>query len=95
MYLGAFHFDGDPELLLTGYDRMRGGYPADPLDLHVCVVRDGGITVYDACPSAADFAEFTAGDDFAAQVAAAGLPSPRVERLGEVRAAEMRAAVRR
>ena len=33
---------------------MLAGYPPESLELHICVERDDGITVYDACPSRAD-----------------------------------------
>ena len=81
MFLGAFHFDGAVDELTPAYDRMLAGYPPDSLQLHVSVVRDGGITVFDACPSRTDFEQFTAGG----ALAAAGLPWPRIEPIGDVR----------
>ena len=94
MFLGAFHFDGEPQALLSGYERLMQTYPPDSLDLHVCVRRDRGITVYDACPSQADFEAFTTGSEFRAAVAAAGLPAPRIEGLGDVQVAHLRHEVR-
>ena len=93
MYLGVYHFDGSPADLLPGYERLMASFPPDQIDLHVCVVRDGGLSIYDACPSAAVFASFSAGPEFAAAVAGAGLPAPRIEGLGDVHAAHVRPAV--
>ena len=91
MFLGAYHFDGDPGPLLDSYRRLMRGFPPATSDLHVCVERSGGITVYDACPSRAVFAAFSNSPDFAGVLQAAGLPAPRVEQLGEVRSARLRA----
>jgi len=90
MFLGAYHFDGDPVPLLAAYRRLMRGFPPATSDLHVCVERADGITVYDACPSRSVFAAFSASPDFAGAVAAAGLPAARVELLGEVRTARLR-----
>jgi hypothetical protein len=90
MFLGSYDFDGDPAGLLPAYERLLAQYPPDGLDLHVCVIREGGITVYDACPSRADFDGFLASGEFHAAVAAAGLPVPRVSGLGEVHRARIR-----
>ena len=56
----------------------------------MCVARDDGITVFDACPSRAVFTEFSQSPDFLLAVTGAGLPVPRVERLGDVHAAVLR-----
>jgi hypothetical protein len=93
MYLGAYHLDGDPAVLRPAYDALMAGFPADTLDLHVCVVREGGLTIFDACPSREEFEAFSGGADFAAALAAVGLPTPRVEPLGEVHAARLRTEV--
>ena len=45
MYLGVYHFDGSPADLLPGYERLMASFPPDQIDLHVCVVRDGGLSV--------------------------------------------------
>jgi len=50
LYLGAAHFDGDPGQLLPGYHRMLQRFGIDALDVHLCIVRDDGLTVFDACP---------------------------------------------
>ena len=84
MFLGAYRFDGDPAALLPAYDVLVAGFPQDGFELHACVVTARGITVYDACPSREVFDEFSRGGEFAAAVAAAGLPAPVVEPLGEI-----------
>jgi len=94
LFLGAYHFDGEPARLLAAYARLQQSYPPDSLDLHLCVRRATGITIYDACPSRATFDGFSASDDFRAALAAAGLPMPRVEPLGDVHTAHLRQAVR-
>jgi hypothetical protein len=93
MYLSAYHFDGDPGDLIPAYARLQAQFPPDALDLHVCVVGVGGLTVFDACPSAEVHQEFVSGPIFRGAVAAAGLPAPRIEALGDVHAAFLRAAV--
>jgi hypothetical protein len=89
MFLGSYDFDGDPDILLEGYNRLAAGFPPDALQLHVCVMREGGLTVFDACPSKEVFMEFSAGEMFATAVSSAGLPTPRVTPLGEVKNAVM------
>jgi hypothetical protein len=91
MFLGAYHFDGDPGPLLAAYRALMREFAPATSDLHVCVERVDGITVYDACPSQAVFAAFSAGPEFAGALQAAGLPRPRVAQLGEVRSARLRA----
>ena len=93
MFLGSYHFEGDVDTLTAAYDRLLQTMPPDQIDLHVCVRRSNGITVYDACPSREDFAAFSSSADIAAAFEAAGLPQPRVEPLGEVHHARMRQAV--
>lgn len=84
MFLSAYHFEGDPAVLTPAYEVLRGGFPPEALQLHVCVVAGGGITVYDACPSREVFEEFSRSAEFAAAVRTAGLPPARIEPLGEV-----------
>ena len=93
MFLGAYDFDGDSETLLTAYSKLMAAMPPDVSDLHICVVRDGGITVFDACPSRAVFESFSTGPDFAGAVAAAGLPAPTVRLAGDVVRAYLREEV--
>jgi hypothetical protein len=94
LYLGAAHFDGDPAELLPAYHRMLERFGIDTLDVHVCIVRDDGLTVLDACPGKAVHEEFTKSDMFLGAVAAAGLPAPRIEGLGDIQVAHLRHEVR-
>ncbi|HYW88463.1 MAG TPA: hypothetical protein VFB50_11870 [Chloroflexota bacterium] len=84
MFLGAFHFEGPVDQLTAAYDRLLAGYPPDSLQLHISVLRDGGITVYDACPSRSDFEHFIASEELRGALAGVGLPRPRIEAVGEV-----------
>jgi hypothetical protein len=93
MFLGAYHFDGDPGGLIAAYERLMKALPPEAIDLHVCVERADGLTVYDACPSREIFASFSTGPDLRAAIEAAGLPAPRIEELGVVRAARLRAGL--
>ncbi len=93
MFLGSYHFDGGRDELVPAYERLVAGCPPDALDVHVCVVGDGGLTVFDACPSRELFDSFSRAAEFAAAVAAAGLPAPRVVPVGEVHTALIRQAV--
>ena len=83
-FLGAYEFDGDPDELIAGYDRLAAQLPEGLILLQTVIRRDGGITIYDACPDQATFADFSASEGFAKAVADAGLPEPRVTQLGEV-----------
>ena len=89
MFLGAYRFTGEPSDLLPGYERLMAGMPAEAISLHVCVVEEDAIVVFDACPTREVFLEFSGGPAFAAAVAAAGLPEPSVEALGTVHAARL------
>lgn len=90
LYLGTVHFDGDPELLLPAYRRLLERFPLDSLDVHLCVRRADGLTVFDACPTRAIYESFTTSTTFLDAVAAAGLPAPRVEGLGDIEVAHVR-----
>jgi len=94
LYLGAMHFDGDPGELLPAYHRMLERFGIDTLDVHLCVVRDDGLTVFDACPGKAVHEEFTKSDTFRDAVAAAGLPAPRIDGLGDMHVAHLSHEVR-
>ena len=83
MFLGKYDYEGDPVELLAAYDRVMAGMPADSLIFHICIQRDGGITVYDACPSAEVFASFSSSPEVLGAMTAAGLPTPVVTQLGE------------
>ena len=87
MFLGAYRFVGDPTELVAGYDRMVANFPPDAFSVHVCVVEDDALVIYDACPTREVFMEFSSSAGFAAAVAGAGLPTPSVEPLGTVHAA--------
>jgi hypothetical protein len=89
LYLGAMHFDGDPGELLPAYHRMLERFGIGTLDVHLCIVRDDGLTVFDACPGKAVHEEFTKSGTFRGAVAAAGLPTPRIEGLGDVHVAHL------
>jgi hypothetical protein len=92
MYLGAAYFDGDPDELLPAYHRMLDKFA---LDVHLCITRDGGLTVFDACPTKEIYQEFTTSETFLGAIVEAGLPVPRVSGLGDVQVAHVRQAVRR
>jgi hypothetical protein len=94
-HLAAHHFDGDRDELLAGYDRLVASYPPEILDLNVCIVREGGISVFDSCPSREVFVEFSQSPEFAQAVAAAGLPRPRIEAIGEIHATHVRESLPR
>jgi hypothetical protein len=94
LYLGAVHFDGDPGELLPGYHRLLEWFRIDTLDVHLCIVRDDGLTVFDACPGKAVYEEFTKSDTYRDAVAAERLPAPRIEGLGDVQVAHLRHEVR-
>jgi hypothetical protein len=93
MFLGAYHFDGEPRELIPAYDRLMEQFPVEAFVLHVCVLVEAGITVLDACPSQSVFREFSQSAEFLGAVASAGLPLPRVEPLGDVHFAYLRQAV--
>ena len=87
MFLSAYHFDGDPADLLPAYERLNTLFGTAAFDFHACVVRDGGLTVIDGCPTRAIAEEFSDGPQFREALAAVGLPTPRKDRLGDVHAA--------
>ncbi len=89
MFLSAYHFDGDPIELVAAHQRLLEYFPLDGLDLHLCVTTDTGIVVLDACSSQAVHDQFSRSPQFLGAVAAAGLPTPRIEPLGEVHLAPL------
>ena len=93
MFLSAYHFGGEPAALATAHDRLCERFPPEPLDLHVCVLVEDGITVLDACPSREVFGAFSQSAGFRQALAEAGLPQPRLEPLGEVHDARVRHGV--
>lgn len=84
VFLTAYHFEGDRETLVLAADRLLTAYPPSSLSLFLCAVRPGGLTVIDACPSEEVATAFRTSPQFAASLAAAGLPEPRIESLGDV-----------
>ena len=87
MFLGIYAFEGEPATLLAAYERLIGDIPKGNLLLHACVKREGGIDVYDACPSREAFDGFAASAEFRGALDSAGLPAPTVTRLGDAHAA--------
>jgi len=94
LYLGAVFFDGDPDELLPAYQRMLEKFGLETLDVHLCITRDGGLTVFDACPTKQIYEEFTRSETFLGAIADAGLPVPRVSGLGDIQVAHVRQTVR-
>jgi hypothetical protein len=94
MYLGAVHFDGDPGQLLPAYLQMLEKFGLEALDVHLCITRDGGLTVFDACPTKEIYEEFTRSETFLGAITAAGLPAPRVSGLGDIQVAHVRQEIR-
>jgi len=94
MYLGALHFDGDPGELLPAYQQMLEKSGLEALDVHLCITSDGGLTVFDACPTQEIYEEFTRSETFLGAIAEAGLPAPRVTGLGDIQVAHVRQAIR-
>jgi hypothetical protein len=87
MFLSAYHFAGDPDALCAAYDRFTASFAGVELDLHACVRHGAGITVYDACPTREIAEAFSTSPEFDRARRAAGLPEPRIDRLGLVHAA--------
>jgi hypothetical protein len=83
MYLARYAFDGDPTGLESGY-RVLAGRLGDAIALQVAVRRRDGFDVYDTCPSEAEFVAFSGSDAFRAALTGAGLPTPRIDGLGEI-----------
>lgn len=84
MYLSAYHFAGSPIRLAEAHDEMTARFPREVIPLHLCVRTRDGILVLDACPTRADADAFQRSPEFAAALAAVGLPTPRIESLGEI-----------
>lgn len=84
MHLSAYHFEGDPARLVAAHDEMTAKFPIDALPLHICVCTADGILVLDACPTSADAEAFQQSAEFTEALAQAGLPTPRIELVGEI-----------
>ena len=87
MYLSVYRFDGDTAALAAAYARLLASMPTDNLEFHACVERPGGLEFYDTCPTREVQQAFAASPEFRAALAQAGLPSPEIVPLGEIRAA--------
>jgi len=79
MHLGIYRFAGDPQDLLTAYDRLMAGMPKGQILFQTCVVLEDGITVYDACPTEEAFRGWVPDPRLADAFAAAGLPQPTID----------------
>jgi hypothetical protein len=89
MFMGSYDYRGDTAALLEAYDRLVEAMPSDGLMFHACVATDGGIRIYDCCPSQEIFAAFSSSPELRAAMSAAGLPAPTVHQLGEVHVARI------
>ena len=81
MHLGIYRFDGDPDELLTAYERLMETIPPGNVGVHLCAVRPDGITLFDTCPSQAVFERFTSDPALQQAFTAAGLPRPAIDDL--------------
>ena len=84
MFLSAYRFQGEPSALLAGHARLLELIPSSNQQLHASVPHAGGLDVYDSCPSREIAESFASSPGFADALAHAGLPRPRIERLGEI-----------
>jgi hypothetical protein len=62
--------------------------------VHLCIARENGLTIFDACPTEAIHEQFTKSDTFLGAIAGAGLPAPPIEGLGDLQVAHLRNEVR-
>lgn len=92
MFLSAYHFDGDRIELVAAQERLLEHFPLKGRNLHLCVTTDTGIVVFDAGRSRTAHDQFSSSPQFLGAVAAAGLPTPVIEPLGEVHLAHLREA---
>ena len=80
MHLSAYHFDGDPTRLGRAHDEMTADVPAG--GAAACTSACGPPTASwssTPAPARADAEAFQQSPEFAAALAEAGLPTPRVE----------------
>jgi hypothetical protein len=84
VFMAVYRFEGEAAALSAAYDRMLKSFPVGQIALHTCVVVPGGIEVYDACPSQAEFERFSTSAEFTGALSAAGMPMPAIRPLGEV-----------
>jgi len=84
MFLGIYRFEGNPQELLAGYERMVQSIAAGNMQLHVCVPDAGGLWVYDTCPSRDVFESFSSSPPFHDLLKSVGLPVPTIQKIGDV-----------
>jgi hypothetical protein len=84
MFLSAYRFQGEPTALQAAQVRLLALIPASHLHLHASLPHSGGLDIYDCCPSREVFESFSSSPGFAAALAQAGLPPPRIEPLGDL-----------
>ena len=95
MILSAYHFTGDADSLMERHHKMMELFPPSGLDLHLAVTHDGGLTVFDSCPDLPTQQAFVVSPEFHGALAEVGLPTPRIEIVGEVHFAHLNASVLR
>ncbi len=78
MHASIWHFTGDPDELLRGYDAMLADVPRAAMRLHACLRTAEGIVVVDTCPDREAFEGFTAGA-LPMLLSRHGLPAPAIE----------------
>jgi hypothetical protein len=89
MHASIWHFSGDPDALLRGYDAVSAELPAPALQL--CLRAPDGIVLVDTCPSQQVFEGVARSPHFRALLQRHGLPDPdRVDGF-PVHAAHVRA----
>jgi hypothetical protein len=84
MFLGRYDFDGDPGELLAGYERLMTAEVVDSVSFQACITREGGISVFDTCPTEEVFQAFSSSPQTREAFRTAGLPEPSVTPLGPV-----------
>ena len=87
MFLGRYDFLGDPDTLLSHYDRFMQQVPDDNISFHVCVRHADGISIIDTCPSREVFDSFSTSPELFGLMERAGLPRPTTAPIGDVHVA--------
>jgi hypothetical protein len=95
MILSTYTFSGDPETLLERHREMMSLFPPGALALHLAVTTEAGLVVFDSCPDLATHDAFVTSPEFLGTLDRVGLPSPRVDVVGEVHFATMNQSVLR
>lgn len=86
MIFATYRFSGEPKPLLAAYERMLTLLPTEDMKLHICTQDAAGIEIFDACPTQAAFEGFSSSAEFKDAVRTAGLPTPAVRVVGDVKA---------